>query len=145
MQLSDFDFHLPDELIATRPARPRSSARMLVVDGAGLHDDGVTGLVRWLRPGDRLVLNDTKVIPARLQGERVRETTDGSGRAAVEFTLIEPHPDGTWKALGRPLRKLREGDRIEFGTALRARVVRRDDEAVVLSFDSGDKDLQDVL
>lgn len=68
MQLSDFDFHLPDHLIATRPAVPRSSARLLVAQGAALHDQRVTDLPAWLRPGDLLVLNDTRVIPARLSG-----------------------------------------------------------------------------
>ncbi|MFO6463830.1 tRNA preQ1(34) S-adenosylmethionine ribosyltransferase-isomerase QueA [Jannaschia sp. KMU-145] len=114
MNLSDFDFDLPERLIATRPARPRSSARLMVVDGDGIADRVVTDLVDLLRPGDRLVLNDTKVIPARLVGERVRETRDGSGRARVELTLTEARPDGAWAALGKPQRKMRVGDRLEF-------------------------------
>ena len=72
MQLSDFDFDLPEELIATRPVRPRPRARLLVADGAETCDARVEDLLHWLRPGDRLVLNDTKVIPARLRGERRR-------------------------------------------------------------------------
>ena len=68
MKLSDFDFDLPEGLIATRPVRPRTAARLLVVEGDELHDRHVGDLVELLGPGDRLVLNDTKVIPARLLG-----------------------------------------------------------------------------
>ena len=73
MKLSDFDFDLPEDLIATRPASPRSSARLLVADGDRIQDAIVRDLTDWLRPGDRLVLNDTRVIPARLSGTRTRD------------------------------------------------------------------------
>ncbi|MEM8849306.1 MAG: tRNA preQ1(34) S-adenosylmethionine ribosyltransferase-isomerase QueA [Pseudomonadota bacterium] len=144
MKLSDFDFDLPEDLIATRPARPRSSARLLVVDREGFHDRRVTDLVNWLRPGDRLILNDTKVIPARLSGVRVRETTDGSGRAKVEFTLTDPLPGGRWRALGKPLRKMRVGDRVAFETGLVAEISDLD-EAVTLQFDRDGDALQSAL
>ncbi|MDZ4136593.1 MAG: S-adenosylmethionine:tRNA ribosyltransferase-isomerase, partial [Paracoccaceae bacterium] len=72
MKLDDFDFHLPEALIATRPARPRSAARLLVVQGDVLSDLQVTDLPALLRAGDRLVLNNTRVIPARLNGTRAR-------------------------------------------------------------------------
>ncbi|MEM7641493.1 MAG: tRNA preQ1(34) S-adenosylmethionine ribosyltransferase-isomerase QueA [Pseudomonadota bacterium] len=144
MQLSDFDFDLPDDLIATRPARPRSSARLLVVEGDRLHDRRVTDLVDWLRPGDRLILNDTKVIPARLTGERVRETSDGSGRAKVEFTLTDPLPGGRWRALGKPLRKMRVGDRVAFADGLTAEVSEVDQD-VTLQFDRDGAALQAAL
>ncbi|MGB3409494.1 MAG: tRNA preQ1(34) S-adenosylmethionine ribosyltransferase-isomerase QueA [Jannaschia sp.] len=145
MKLSDFDFNLPDALIATRPARPRSSARLMVVQPDRLTDARVTDLLHWLRPGDRLVLNDTKVIPARLDGVRVRATGDGSGRAKCAVTLIEARPDGAWRALAKPLRKLRIGDAITFAEGLSARVAERSETDCVLSFDTGDKDLQEVL
>jgi S-adenosylmethionine:tRNA ribosyltransferase-isomerase len=145
MKLSDFDFNLPDDLIATRPASPRSSARLMVVRPDAIEDAVVTDLTRLLRPGDRLILNDTKVIPARLEGVRLRETADGSGRARVEFTLTEARPDGSWSALGKPLRKLRAGDRIAFDAGLAARVVERAATDVVLAFDSGDRDLAEAL
>ena len=77
MKLSDFDFDLPEDLIATRPARPRSSARLLLAQGETIADRVVTDLVEILRPGDRLVLNDTKVIPARLSGTRTRPGAAG--------------------------------------------------------------------
>lgn len=90
MKLSDFDFELPEALIATRPASPRSSARLLVAEGEAIHDARVTDLVDWLQPGDRLVLNDTRVIPARLSGERHRESAQGPVTARIEVTLLEP-------------------------------------------------------
>lgn len=114
MKLSDFDFDLPERLIATRPARPRSSARLLVVDEAGLDDRHVTDLPSLLREGDRLVINDTKVIPARLSGTRTR----GDAVARIEATLLTDRGSGLWTALVKPLRKLRAGEPIDFGAGL---------------------------
>ena len=88
MKLSDFDFDLPEGLIATRPARPRSAARLLVAQGDDIRDLHVRDLTEVLRPGDRLVLNDTRVIPARLTGTRVRETGQGRVTARIEVTLL---------------------------------------------------------
>ena len=120
MKLSDFDFDLPETLIATRPAVPRSSARMLVAQGDDLHDGHVTDLTTWLRAGDLLVLNDTKVIPARLTGQRVRDSTQGRVQARIEVTLLEPRADGTWAALIKPLRKLKIGETVVFSADLSA-------------------------
>jgi S-adenosylmethionine:tRNA ribosyltransferase-isomerase len=122
MKLSDFDFDLPEELIATRPAVPRSSARLLVAEGARITDAIVTDLVNWLRPGDRLILNDTKVIPARLTGVRTRQGAQGESSARIEVTLLEPRAEGTWSALIKPLRKLKPGEEIIFSDDLRARL-----------------------
>ncbi len=135
MKLSDFDFDLPDELIATRPARPRSSARLLLAQGDAIADRVVTDLVEILRPGDRLVLNDTKVIPARLTGIRTRPGAAGEGTAKIEVTLLGPRPDGCWSALVKPLRKLREGEVIEFSDRLSAELVAREEGQGVLRFD----------
>jgi len=114
MQLADFDFDLPKARIALRPASPRDSARLLVVaPGATLKDLSVRDLPGELRAGDVLVLNDTKVIPARLKGVRHRE----GGAVAVEATLhrrVSPH---VWTAFMRPGKRLAEGDRIQFGEA----------------------------
>ncbi len=134
MKLSDFDFDLPDELIAVRPARPRSSARLLVARPDAIDDAQVIDLPRHLRPGDRLVLNDTRVIPARLSGRRVRPGAPGEGVARIEVTLVDPHPDGGWRALVRPLRKVREGERIAFAAGLEAELVAREDETAHLRF-----------
>ncbi|MDB5494709.1 MAG: queA [Phenylobacterium sp.] len=114
MQLADFDFHLPEDRIALRPASPRDAARLLLVEpGAPLQDLRVADLPGLLRAGDMLVLNDTRVIPARLKGLRTREAS----RVAVEATLhrrLSPH---LWTAFMRPGKRLAEGDRISFGEA----------------------------
>jgi len=121
MKLSDFDFDLPEELIAVRPAQPRTSARMLVAQGDTLHDAHVFDLVDWLQAGDRLVLNDTRVIPARLSGLRHRDSTQGPVAAKIEATLLEPQADGgLWSALVKPLKKLKIGEEIVFSEELTA-------------------------
>ena len=134
MRLEEFDFDLPEELIATRPVRPRSAARLLVAEGdSAIRDRIVTDLPALLRPGDRLVLNDTRVIPARLSGERPRDTAEGPKRARIEVTLLEPQPDGTWSALARPMRKLAQGESIMFPNGLHA-VVHLSDAGLRLRF-----------
>ena len=135
MKLDDFDFHLPPALIATRPARPRSSARLLVAQGDTIRDGHVGDLAQLLGPGDLLVLNDTKVIPARLSGTRTRATPQGDAVAKVEVTLLEPHADG-WTALAKPLRKLRQGEVIRFSDALSAEVAQISDTGLRLRFDA---------
>ncbi|MZR13245.1 tRNA preQ1(34) S-adenosylmethionine ribosyltransferase-isomerase QueA [Maritimibacter sp. DP07] len=130
-RLSEYDFDLPEELIATRPARPRSSARMLVAGPDTITDAGVTDLVEWLHPGDRLVLNDTRVIPARLEGVRRREGAE----ARIEVTLLAPDAmPGAWQALVKPLRKVRDGETVEFAGGLEATLLERREGQAVLSF-----------
>ncbi|MCV2876812.1 tRNA preQ1(34) S-adenosylmethionine ribosyltransferase-isomerase QueA [Rhodobacteraceae bacterium XHP0102] len=114
MRLDDFDFHLPDELIATRPAKPRSSARLLYAQGDVIRDAIVRDLPDFLRKGDRLILNDTRVIPARLRGTRRRDSAQGPVSAKIEVTLLEPQADGTWSALAKPMRKLAVGEVVVF-------------------------------
>jgi S-adenosylmethionine:tRNA ribosyltransferase-isomerase len=113
MRLSDFDFHLPEHLVALRPVEPRDSARMLVVDPAAesLTDAHVANLRDWLRPGDVMVFNDTRVIPARLDGVRHR----GDLRARVEILLHKRQGADAWVVFAKPGRKLSVGDRIQFG------------------------------
>ncbi|MEY4983016.1 MAG: hypothetical protein RIR62_1282 [Pseudomonadota bacterium] len=120
MKLTDFDFDLPEALIATRPARPRTHARLLLAEGDRITDRHVYDLVDIFRAGDRLVLNNTKVIPARLTGTRAR----GGAVAKVEITLLEPQATG-WKALAKPLRKLEAGEVIRFSDALSATVAEK--------------------
>ena len=134
MKLADFDFDLPEELIATRPARPRSSARLLVAQGDAIHDAIVRDLGDWLRPGDRLVLNDTAVIPARLSGARRRHGPQGETIAKMEVTLLEPGADGTWQAMVKPLKKLHTGDIVEFAAGLQAELVTKDQGQAKLRF-----------
>jgi S-adenosylmethionine:tRNA ribosyltransferase-isomerase len=123
MKLDDFDFDLPERLIATRPARPRTSARLLLAEGETIRDLQVRDLVEIFRPGDRLVLNNTKVIPARLNGVRWRESAQGRVSARIEVTLLEPAPGGDWMALAKPLRKLKVGEDVVFSPGLSAEVV----------------------
>ncbi|WP_417676525.1 tRNA preQ1(34) S-adenosylmethionine ribosyltransferase-isomerase QueA [Pseudodonghicola sp.] len=134
MKLSDFDFHLPEALIATRPAHPRSSARLLVAEGTAITDAHVYDLPDWLRPGDRLVLNDTKVIPARLSGLRHRSGAQGDTAARIEATLLEPRADGCWLALLKPLKKIRVGEEIVFSGDLSATLEAVEDGQAHLRF-----------
>jgi len=145
MKLSDFDFDLPESLIATRPANPRSSARMLVAEGGALHDQKVTDLTDWLRSGDRLVLNDTRVIPARLSGLRHRASAQGNVQAKIEVTLLEPRGDGTWSALIKPLRKLKIGEEVIFSDDLRATLEAVEDGQGHLRFNCTGEDFDAAL
>ncbi|HLI68079.1 MAG TPA: tRNA preQ1(34) S-adenosylmethionine ribosyltransferase-isomerase QueA [Caulobacteraceae bacterium] len=121
MRLSDFDFDLPDDRIALRPASPRDSARLLVVGAGGALADGVVSdLPGLLRPGDAVVFNDTRVIPARLSGLRER---DGSV-VRIEATLHKRLAPHRWTAFMKPGKRLRVGDRVRFG--------ERDDRACLL-------------
>ena len=152
MQLRDFDFHLPDANIALRPASPRDSARLLVVvPGAGLRDLTVSDLPGELRAGDVLVLNDTRVIAARLKGVRHR----GENRLLTEATLhrrLSPHQ---WTAFMRPGKRLTEGDRVVFGEssdracllgALDATIAGKGEGGeVTLSFDLSGPDLDAAI
>ncbi len=139
MKLSDFDFDLPEALIATRPAKPRSAARLLVSRKGGLRDAIVRDLADHLRPSDRLVFNNTKVIPARLFGTRQRDSAQGAVTAGIEVTLLAPTADGQWDALIKPLRKVKEGEQIVFTPALSATLTGKFDGQARLRFGlSGD-------
>lgn len=115
MRVDLFDFDLPDENIALRPASPRDAARMLVVRPGGtpfLSDRAVPDLPSLLREGDALVFNDTRVIPAQLEGQRVRE---GGSELPVSATLHMRAGPERWKAFARPGKRIKVGDRILFG------------------------------
>ena len=130
MKLSDFDFDLPEALVATRPAQPRTAARLLVATGDAIRDLHVRDLVDLLCPGDRLVLNNTRVIPARLFGQRQR----GAAVAKVEVTLLEPAAAGGWRALAKPLRKVQPGEVIVFSDQLSAVVAEKAEADLRLVF-----------
>jgi S-adenosylmethionine:tRNA ribosyltransferase-isomerase len=118
MRVDLFDYHLPPERIALAPASPREAARLLVVGADGsLTDRTVGDFPTFLRPGDALVVNDTRVIAARLKGVRVR----GETAANVEVTLLKRLDSSRWKALARPAKKLHVGERIRFGDAAESR------------------------
>ncbi len=145
MKLSDFDFHLPEDLIATRPATPRSSARLLVADGDAISDAHVFDLPEWLQPGDRLVLNDTRVIPARLNGRRHRDSAQGPVSAGIEATLLDPQADGTWAALIKPLKKVKLREEIKFSDQLSATLERVEDGQAFLRFNLTGEDFDAAL
>lgn len=137
MKLSDFDFDLPAAAIAQHPVEPRDAARMLVVRET-LSDRTVRDLPELLAPGDLLVCNDTKVIPVRLFGRR--------GEVAVEATLIEDLGGGRWRAMAKPGRRLRPGQRLDFVGGLAAEVAGKDDDGTVtLAFDRAGADLAAAL
>ena len=139
MKLSDFDFDLPDDLIAVRPAKPRTAAKLLVAQGDEISDHTVADLPEFLRKGDVLVLNDTKVIPARLFGLRHRDGEFGMTAAKMDVTLLDPRADGTWAAMIKPLRKVNDGEQIVFSDELSATVMARADGQAQLRFNlSGD-------
>jgi S-adenosylmethionine:tRNA ribosyltransferase-isomerase len=117
MRVADFDFALPKELIAQRPAVPRTSARLLCVERERLGDHRVEDLPALLQPGDLLVFNDTRVLPARLGAKR--------GEARVELTLHQPVDEGAWRAFAKPARKCRPGDRLTIAPGFEAEVIER--------------------
>jgi len=141
MKLDDFDFSLPEALIATRPASPRPSARLLLAQGDTITDGQVFDLENILRAGDMLVLNNTRVIAAQLSGQRHR----GDAVARVDITLMAPTPDGHWRAMARPLRKLRLGDLITFDAGLSAQVVAKGAEDCALHFNLGGAEFDAAL
>ena len=136
MRVDLFDFELPADRIALRPASPRDSARMLVAPSTGdFEDRRVLDLPDYLQPGDALVVNDSRVIHARLAGRRLR----GELSANVEATLIERLDALRWRALMRPAKKLSIGDRVRFvghGGELDACVeAKGDDGEIMLAFE----------
>lgn len=154
MRLSDFDFDLPEDRIALRPAEPRDAARLLVVrPGQPFADHVVRELPDFLRPGDAMVFNDTRVIPARLSGLREGRTTGGGDGApvAVEATLHRRLTPDRWSAFMRPGKRLKVGDRVAFGARddraceadrLDATVAEKHEGGeVVLAFDLSGPDL----
>lgn len=126
MQVDLFDYELPPELIARHPARPRDTARLLDMTGQSLADRSIGDLPDLLRPGDLLVVNDTRVIPSRLDGRR--------GEARIEATLHKRISPGRWVAFAKPAKRLRPGDTVDFGEDLAAKVISRDGGEVVLDF-----------
>ncbi|MBR9825675.1 MAG: tRNA preQ1(34) S-adenosylmethionine ribosyltransferase-isomerase QueA [Alphaproteobacteria bacterium] len=128
MKVTDFDFELPEERIALRPARPRDAARLLHVRADGSHaDHGVLDLPDLLQPGDLMVFNDTKVIPAALEGVRPARDHGGGGDVTVEVNLHKRETGDLWRAFVRPAKRLREGDIVHFGEALHATVLSKAD------------------
>lgn len=137
MRVDLFDFDLPSERIALRPARPRDSAQLLLVSGRSLLDHKVLDLPHLLRPGDVLVFNDTKVIPAQLEGRR--------GEARIGATLHKREGPRQWQAFLRNAKRARVGDAIDFGAGVTAEVLEKvEDGSAILHF-AGDEPVELLL
>ncbi|MBT7581600.1 MAG: tRNA preQ1(34) S-adenosylmethionine ribosyltransferase-isomerase QueA, partial [Kordiimonadaceae bacterium] len=138
MKVDQFDFELPKELIAIRPAASRDGARLLVVGGQNLEDKTVTDLADFLNLGDLMIFNDTRVIPARLSGKR-RD-------AKMELTLHMNMKDGIWKAFAKPAKKLKTDDVINFAGGLDATVlVKGEAGEVTVQFNHKGASLREAL
>ncbi len=134
MRVDDFDFELPSERIALRPARPRDSARLLLVQAVEISDYQVLDLPDLLGPGDLLVFNDTKVIPAQLEGHR--------GEASVGATLHKREGPREWQAFLRNAKRARVGDRIDFAEGVSASVVDKAADGSALLHFHGDEPVE---
>ena len=135
MRTDLFDFDLPAERIALRPAQPRDAARLLVVQpGAALADRHIRDLPQWLRPGDQLVVNDTRVIAAQLHGRRIGRGAE----AVVDATLIKRIDGSRWQALVKGAKKLEAGDTVRFGDEGRVCLLGHLDATVESKGDAGD-------
>ena len=132
ISLSEFDFDLPERLIALRPERPRRAARMLVWNSGAMSHRSVSDLAELLRPGDHLVFNNTRVIPAALRGTRTRPGSGGT--AGISINLDRMIAGREWNGLARPAKRLRAGDLVEFGGGLSAAVLEQNGASVVLRF-----------
>ena len=137
MRVDLFDFELPQQRIALRPARPRDSARMLLIDGTHLADRVVSDLPGLLAPGDVLVFNDTRVIPAQLEGRR--------GDAKIGATLHKREGPRHWWAFVRNAKRVRDGDRLDFGAGVTAIAEQRDDSGAILLGFEGEEPVELLL
>src|SRR5947209_7564661 len=137
MRVDLFDFELPQERIALRPARPRDAARLLLVDGGAFSDHLVSDLPALLRRGDVLVFNDTKVIPAQLEGHR--------GASSVGATLHKREGPREWQAFLRNAKRARVGDTIDFGFGVSAFVVEKSDDGSALLHFHGEEPVELLL
>jgi S-adenosylmethionine:tRNA ribosyltransferase-isomerase len=147
MRVDLFDFELPTDRIALRPARPRDSARLLRVEGAAISDHNVLDLPSLLRPGDVLLFNDTKVIPAQMEGRRGASVDGPPNRpgANIGATLHKREGPRSWWSFVRNARRLHVGDRVEFGSGVSASAVQRGDDGAFLLQFHGDEPVEQLI
>ena len=145
MKLDDFDFELPEQLISTRPISPRGAGRLLISKGTHISDDYVKNLVDYFQANDRLILNDTKVIAARLSGKRTRNSAQGAAKAKITVTLLEQKEADTWRALLKPLRKVAVAESIDFGDGLEAKCIDKTPQEALLQFSKTGADLTQAI
>jgi S-adenosylmethionine:tRNA ribosyltransferase-isomerase len=137
VRVDEYDFALPSDRIALRPASPRDSARLLVLGGGAREDRVVADLPRLLRAGDTLVFNDTRVIPAQLEGRR--------GEARIGATLHKREGPREWRAFVRNARRVREGDRIDFGSGVAALAGGKSEDGTILLAFEGEEPVERLL
>ncbi len=136
-RLSDYDFVFDEERIALRPVVPRSAAKLLYYKGNEIHDRLVGDYKEILDENDLLVFNDTKVLSARLDGFRRRNTAQGESRAKTSVTLLEPiNENGEWRALIRPLKKVDVNEWIDFADDFSAQLITKEGNTAVLAFET---------
>ena len=112
MKLSDFDFNLPEDLIALNPVKPRDSSKLLRISSSDIYEDTTFDkLTNYLKRGDVLVVNDTRVIPSKIFGYKINAEKE---LTRISFTFYENRENGQWKALSRPARKINKNDLIFF-------------------------------
>jgi len=147
MKVSAFDFHLPEESIALRPARPRDSAKLLQVSGQGEFTDHIVkDLPSLLRAGDVLVLNETKVLRAALTATRPARVHGGGGDVTVDVNLHTAVSGNEWRAFVRPAKRLRDGDEVHFSATLSAVVFGKEKGGDVgLRFNISGQSLSDAI
>ena len=127
MSTEEFDYYLPEELIAQTPLKERSSSRLMTLnrETGEISNKHFTDIIDYLHKGDVLVINDTKVIPARLIGEKV------DTKATIELLLLKDLGNNTWECLSRPFKRLHVGTKVNFGGLLEATVITKKEEGIV--------------
>ena len=149
MKLSDFDFKLPDELIALNPAKPRDSSKLLKVNSSDFFEDTTfSQLTNFLNDGDVLVVNDTKVIPSKIIGFKVNAEKE---LTRISFTFFENKENGQWKALAKPARKINKNDLLFFKNDndkfydLFAQIIDKNEGEVTIDFSSDNEKFINIL
>ncbi|NJR20200.1 MAG: tRNA preQ1(34) S-adenosylmethionine ribosyltransferase-isomerase QueA [Hyphomonadaceae bacterium] len=145
MRVDDFDFDLPEALIALRPMVPRDAARLLLAQGGAIFDHVVSDLPKLLRAGDVLIFNDTRTIPAALKAHRLPRTSAGTA-ISVDINLHQRVGANIWKAFGRPGKRLAVGDLLAFAGGLFATIEAKGDGGEIsLAFDCSGPDLDQAI
>ncbi|MCY4543077.1 MAG: tRNA preQ1(34) S-adenosylmethionine ribosyltransferase-isomerase QueA [Rhodobacteraceae bacterium] len=147
MHIDEFNYELPESHIALRPASPRSASRLLVATSDRIRDSVAINLGDHLQAGDRLVVNNVRVLPAHIEGFRVRRNARAGeiNRARVSFTLDEVISGSTWRAMGRPLRRMKPGDLVEFSEDCTATIEGIWGQFCALTFDTGSRTVSEFL
>ena len=135
--LNEFDYDLPEHLIALEPVAPRSSSKLLVYSQGKILDTRFQFLFKYLKPKDRLIFNDTKVLNAKLLAKRIRQTSSGTVTSKIEILLTERISGTRWTAYCKPLKKLRILDQIFISNSLNAQVIEKSDNQCILQFSKG--------